>query len=206
MVKSAVFALGIVSMLALLFIFIAGDRAITGADVSEYEHFDIQPTLIANQPQYQSPSFMWPSSLSPLNPPPGLFPKKESLMPDMLLFFVDRIPIPEYTYGNVIPQDRASIHTYSAVLGYYDEDPTPLLQGYLCSYAYKFVNAPMRCERVPLSYSADGTVSFARGYAPGEFIAYQAAGTDFGALFVLANAHYGVLAVSPVAYLRYISG
>ena len=203
MSKIAVFALGVVSMVALLFIFIAGDRAITGADVSEYEHFDIWPTVLP-QSDYPSPSFQWPLPLTP-GPLPGMLPSKEALLPQVLLFSVDRIPVSGYT-ANAIPQDKGSIHTYSALFGYYDEDPTPFLQGYLCSYAYKVMRAPLRCERVQLLYSADGTVSFARGYAPGEYIAYQAAGTDFAAVFVLTNLQYGVLAVSPVAYLRFISG
>jgi len=200
--KQELFVLGVISMASLLLIFAVGHRALTGMLVNSYEPFDVQPTLLP-VPPYQYPSFIWPSTLSPLANMQG-FPTKEMLKPSLLVFFVDQIPIPGTNF-NFVPLQDSRIHTYSGIVGYYDEDPTDSIQGYLCSFAYKVINAPLRCERVPLAYNADGTVSFARGYAPGEYIAYQAMGTDFGAVFVVANPQYGILASSPIALLRWVS-
>jgi hypothetical protein len=55
---------------------------------------------------------------------------------------------------------------------------------------------------VQLAY-ADGSVVFAQGYDIDEFIGGQAQGTDFAALFIVANREYGILGASPVAYLRW---
>lgn len=200
--KWEVLVLGVVSIVALLFMLVAGYRSITGSLIQEYEEvYELGTEILKHAPQHY-PRF----SYIPLAAPgydPAELPDKDYLTPETVGFQVNRIPIsfPNYNFPIGLKRDR--IHTYSGSAGHYEEDPRPFLQGFLCAYAYKVLGAPLRCERVPLGY-ADGKVTFARGYAPDEYIAYQAAGTDFAALFVLANPEYGILAASNVAYLKWV--
>jgi hypothetical protein len=131
-------------------------------------------------------------------------PPREALVPKALGFLVDRISIPENNMYNFISLDKDKIHTFSGIAGYYDKDPTLFIQAQLCTYAYKMPGSPLFCEPAPLTYS-NNKITFVNGYKPNYYIAGQAAGTDFAALFVLANPDYGVLAASPIAYLRWVS-
>ncbi len=190
-------ALGIVSILALL-VLLFGSRSLTGALVDEStEVFEVGTEIFKSAPQHY-PRF----SYVPLGTTAGPQPPKESLVPETISLQVDRIPIPEYNYYHFISLRRDRLHTFSGDAGYYASDPRKHVQGQLCAYAYKINGAPLRCERVPLNY-ADGRVVFARGYAEDEYIGYQAAGTDFAAVFLLTNPEYGILASSPVAFLHW---
>lgn len=198
-----VFVLGIVSILALLLMLVVGYRSITGALIQEYEEsYELGTQILKHAPQHY-PRFAY-LPLKASNYSAEELPPKDYLTPELITLQVNRVPIPERMLNYFISLQKDRIHTFSGSAGYYEEDPTRFLQGHLCSYAYKITGAPLRCERVLLAYD-DGTVTFARGYAPDEYIAYQAAGTDFGALFVLTNPEYGILAASPIAYLRYVS-
>lgn len=201
--KQELFVLGIVSFAALLFMFAFADQAYTGMLVDDaFETFDVGSAVLTHAPQNypRLPSIR----LATPGYDPSELPEREALLPETLTFSVNRIPIttPNYYESRSLRDDR--MHTYSAEMGFYAEDVTPFLQGYLCSYAYKVMGAPLRCERVELGYQ-DGVVGFARGYPEDEYIGNQATGTDFAAVFVLANPEYGILATSPVAYLHWSS-
>jgi hypothetical protein len=199
--KNEVFVMGIVSILVLGAMLIVGEHMLTGLVIDEYgETFEMGTQLFKHAPQ-QYPRL----SYSPLSIPaydPAELPSKAALTPDTMMFHVDRILVPEMNYQYAISLRRDRLHTYSGSAGFFAEDPTPFLDGYLCSYAYEIMGAPLRCERVPLSY-ADGSVRFVRGYDTDEFIGGQAQGTDFAAVFLVANREYGILAASPTAFLRW---
>jgi len=200
--KRELFVLGIVSMASLLFLFTIGNAAITGSLVEEsLEVYEMGTEILKNAPQ-NYPRLPYVPLAAPGYDPAEL-PPRDYLVPQVLSFAVDRIAIPEYNYDTFLPLKKDRIHTYSGRAGYYAEDPTPFLQGYLCAYAYEIQGAPLRCERVDLAYQ-DGVVSFARGYDEDEYIGHQAAGLDFAALFLLTNPEYGILAASPLAYLRWV--
>jgi hypothetical protein len=199
--KIEMIILGIVSILALILMLVVGYRSITGAAIyGTYEPYNMGllfETASSDYPALQS------IHINSMDYYPSELPPRTTLVPQLLGFQVDRIVIPESNFYNYISLQRSRIHTFSGVAGYYVKDPTKFVAGYLCTYAYKIPAAPLNCEQVPLSYS-ENKVTFARGYAPDYYIANQAAGTDFGALFVLANPDYGILAASPVAYLRWV--
>lgn len=199
--KQELFVLGIVSFAALLFMFAFADQALTGLAMVEYfELFELGDTITPQVPNEQPRLPVLRLTAPQYNP--ALLPDREALTPQTLTFSVNRIPIttPNYYESLSLRDDR--MHTYSASMGFYEEDVTPFLQGQLCAYAYKQMGAPLRCEPVELGYH-DGVIGFARGYPEDEYIGNQAAGTDFAAFFVLANPQYGILATSPVAYLRW---
>jgi hypothetical protein len=198
--KRELFVLGIVSMTSLLFLFAIGQSVITGSLVDEsYEVYEMGTDVLKNAPQ-NYPRLPYIPLAAPGYDPAEL-PPRDYLVPQALSFAVDRIAIQESNYNAFLPLKEDRIHTYSGRAGYYAEDPLPFIQGYLCAYAYKIQGAPLRCERVDLAYQ-DEVVSFARGYDGDEYIGHQAAGIDFAALFLLTNPEYGILAASPVAYLR----
>jgi hypothetical protein len=194
--------LGIVSIAALVLMLFVGYDSITGAATGTYEPFNIGLTFesaaIENYPALES------IRINQMDYDPSELPTRELLAPQILGFAVDRISVPEINFYNSISLKKDKIHVFSGIAGYYQQDPTKYIGAYLCTYAYKIAAAPLSCEQVPLSYK-NNKISFARGYAPDYYIADQAAGTDFGALFVLANPDYGILAASPVAYLRWVS-
>jgi hypothetical protein len=190
---------GVVSMLGLLLLFV-GHHSITGALIDEsYEVYEIGTETLKNAPQHY-PRFAY----LPLGKPSGLSPPKAYLTPAFLSLQVDRIPIAEPNYIAFIPLKKDRIHTFSGSAGYYREDPRPHLTGHLCSYAYKIMGAPLRCEQVLFGY-IDDKITWAVGKAPGEYVGYQAAGTDFAIVFLLTNPEYGIIASGPIAYLRWVS-
>ncbi|MEM2915907.1 MAG: hypothetical protein QXT19_00910 [Candidatus Woesearchaeota archaeon] len=198
--KWEIILLGIVSIAALIFMILTGYNSMTGRHVSNYEYFDVGSDVLKMAPRNYPP--LPPSLFSKANTTLTPQPPKELLTPQFVEFSVNRIPIPEITHYNYLTLYRNDIHTYSGRAGYYALDPTPYLQAYLCSYAYKIQGAPLACEQVELAYKG-GIVSFARGYTPDRYIAARAVGTDFAALYVLASPEYGILAISPIAYLRW---
>ncbi len=198
--KIEIFILGIVSIVALVLMLFMGYRSITGAYIGTYEPYNMGLT-------FKTASINYPSlesiRINQMDYYPENLPPRAALAPELIGFQVDRIAIPEMNFYNFISLKKEKIHTFSGIAGYYEQDPTKYVGGYLCTYAYKVPEAPLSCEQVPLSYT-NNKISFARGYAPDYYIAGQASGTDFGAVFVLANPDYGVLAASPVAYLRWV--
>jgi hypothetical protein len=195
------FFFGMVSVLALGTMLI-GYQGITGALIDEsWETYELGSGIFTQAPQHY-PRFDYVRLAEPGYDPESL-PSQEALTPEAIVLSVNKIPILQTNYNYALSLERDDIHTFSGTAGSYVNDPTEFLQGYLCAYAYKVMGAPLRCERVKLGFQ-DGTVTFARGYAPDEYIAYQAVGTDFAAVFVLANAEYGILAASPPAYLKYV--
>jgi hypothetical protein len=196
--KIEIILLGIVSIAALIFMFYYSN-SITG-DVVVYEPFNMGLTFGSVQAtEYPSLNSI---RIAPMDYDPEQLPVRALLTPQLLGFQVDRITIPEMNFYNFISLKKERIHTFSGIAGYYAVDPTNYIQAQLCTFAYKVPGAPLYCEIVPLDFSKN-KVTFAKGYAPDEYIAGQAAGTDFGALFVLANPDYGVLSASPVAYIRW---
>ncbi len=201
--KWEIILLGIVSIAALIFMIMTGYNSITGKYVEDYEFFDVGSGVLKMAPRNYPPlpAIMLSRANNTLAPQPP----KQTLIPQFTEFSVNRIQIPEISYYHYLTLDSDRIHTYSGRAGYYAHNPTPYLQAYLCSYAYKIQGAPLACEQVELAYR-DGIVSFARGYTPDRYIAAQAVGTDFGALYILANPEYGIIAASPIAYLRWDYG
>lgn len=199
--KLEVLILGIVSIIAIL-LMLFGYRSITGSVVDGYEPFDVSQGARTLLPQ--APVRIPACPLAAPGYAPSELPPQDYITPGMLEFAVDRIPIAWTTPYQSISLDKERIHTFSGSAGYYSEDPRQYVQGFLCTYAYKVKNPPPYCEHVTLGYT-DGTISFARGYPPGEYIANQAAGIDFAAFFMLVNPDYGILASSPIAYLRWMS-
>ena len=200
--KIEVWILGIVSILSMLLLLFFGLRSITGSVVEEYEPFDVGAAARTSLPQ--APVRIPPCPLAQPGYAPSELPPQEHLTPETIEFSVDRIPIQWTGQDQSISLDKERIHTYSGSAGYYAEDPRRYLQGFLCTYAYKVKNPPPYCERVALGYN-DGVLSFARGYPTDEYIANQAAGIDFAAFFMLVNPDYGIIASSPIAYLRWTS-
>ncbi|MEM4239919.1 MAG: hypothetical protein QXM31_00020 [Candidatus Woesearchaeota archaeon] len=194
---------GIVAIGALALMLCVSYKSITGAAVGDYELFNVGSDVFRVAPKNMPPLPQLPFHKA--NYTMDQLPPAEILAPQEVFFMVDRIAVPEVSYYSHMTLKKGSIHTYSGIAGYYYFDPTPYMSAYLCTYAYKITGAPLSCEEVPLAFR-NGAVSFARGYAPDHYIAGQAAGTDFAALYVLANPEYGILAASPVAYLRWVKG
>jgi len=196
------FVLGIISILAVGVLFIGS--GITGLLIESEEVYELGTQIFKHAPQsYPRLSYV-PLAGQASTYDPAELPSQEYLAPETISFAVNRIPLigPNFNYPFSLKKDR--IHTYSGSAGYYEQDPGQFIEGYLCSYAYKIQGAPLRCEQVPLAF-ADGELTFAQGYPPDEYIAHQATGTDFAAVFILTNPDYGILASSPVAYLRWTS-
>ena len=199
--KNEIFVLGIVSVLVLGAMLVVGEHMLTGLVIDEYaETFEMGTSILKHAPQHYPRLPYFP--LSKPSYDPAELPSRDSLTPAFVRLQVDRIEVPEPNYYNFHSLRRDRLHTYSGSAGYYEQDPLPFLQGYLCSYAYKVPGAPLRCERVQLAYG-DGSVVFATGYDTDEFIGGQAQGTDFAAVFIVANPEYGILGASPIAYLRW---
>jgi hypothetical protein len=188
--------LGIVSIIALLLLLISGFRTITGGVVENFEAFDFGLQQLPYSPL---------PAIEIVQPSEAIVPgiPQEYLAPSFITLQVDQVTIPEVSTYHFISLKKNSLHTYAGTAGEYDFDPTAWVKGYLCTYAYKVQNSPLYCERVPLRYTA-GTLTFARGYAPDEYIASHAVGKDFAAVFVLQGP-IATLATSPVAYLRWTS-
>ncbi len=198
--KNPLFAFGAVSMLSLLTLF-AGYQSITGLLVEEsLETYELGTEVLKHAPRLY-PSF---SSIQLAMPgyDPATLPPRELLTPEFINFQVDSIAIYPQTGLYYLPIDKNRIHTYSGTTGYYAKDPRTYVQGYLCAYAHKVMGAPLHCEQALLSYH-DGMLTFANGYPEDEYIGRQAVGTDWAALWILANPEYGILASSPVAHLRF---
>lgn len=200
--KWEIILLGIVSIAALVFMLFYANN-ITGKTteaVYVYEPFNMglmfETTPATSYPSLNSIKIMQMTYDKDELPP------RQSLIPKIMGFQVDKISIPEMNFYNYLSLKKDKIHTFSGIAGYYPKDPTKFIQAQLCTYSYKIKGAPLYCEIVPLIYS-NNKIIFAKGYSPGEYIAGQAAGTDFGALFILANPDYGILAASPIAYLRW---
>ncbi len=194
--KIELLIMGIVSIAALIAMLYYG--AMTGNAALEAYNMGLK---------FNAPSTQYPAlnsiELAPMFYTKEQLPTREMLVPKALGFMVDSITIPENNYYHFISLKQGKIHTFSGIAGYYNQDPTFFIQAQLCSYAYKIPSSPLFCELAPLSYS-NNKISFANGYKPNYYIGNQAAGTDFAALFVLANADYGILAASPIAYLRWV--
>lgn len=198
--KPAILILGIVSIFALPIMLVIAQQSITGSSVVPPYNFFLLPDLYTGTPKHYPP--LETLQLAPAEYDYATLPAVADLRPAWLSFEVNRIQItePNYYYKFTLKKDR--LHTYSGSAGYYEEDPREYVQGYLCAYAYKIIGAPLQCEQVRLEY-INNRIGFARGYAPDEYIGYQAVGIEFGAVFILANPHYGVLEMSPVALLRW---
>lgn len=199
--KFELMLLGIVSVLAIFIMLFAWQGALTGKLVDELEEFDIAPELFVPA-QQQSPRV--PVIVINSADNEGPLPSREYLLPQFINFEVNRVPIPENNYYSFIPLRKDQINVYSGSAGYYEEDPTQFVKGYLCAYAYKITGAPVICDRVELGYF-DGKVVFAQGYAEDEYIGRRPSGKDFAAFFMLANPYYGILSTSPIAFIRIVS-
>lgn len=204
--KKEVLIVGIVALLALLVLVFAGFKSVTGKffDLEEYyEQRSFAP----------KPSALAPSGGGPRLPYLLLGPKKyaelppqEFLVPRIVEFRVNRVTIPKIPYYNFIPVRDDRIRTYSGMFGPYDEDVRKYFEVFLCSYAYRIPNAPARCERVRTAYDpTNGFVGFVKGFAPDEFIAYQAVGTNFAVFYLVVNQDYGVIAKSNTARVKIVN-
>jgi hypothetical protein len=197
--NAKIILLGIVSIAALFLLFFNG--SMTGRYFEEiYEPFDVYP----EEPQQAAVNDpILPTILFATNHSLEYVPSKEWLTPQMVYFQVNKIPIPEVNYYHYMSIRKSDIHTYSGLIGHYSYDPSEYIRVYLCTYAYKISRQAIGCERMQTGYS-NGVLSFARGYTPERYIASRAAGTDFGAYYIVVSPDYGILARSPVAFLRWV--
>jgi len=191
--------LGIVSILGLGLLLISGLTSPTGNLIEDYgEIYRVNENIYKHAPRH------WPKlDYIPLGVTmPAGYPTQTELESKQTTLQVNNIPIYPYAYNTYMPLKSGKINTFSGRAGPYEEDPSAYLQGKLCSYAYKISGAPLRCEDIVLGYE-NKHVTFARGYAPDEYIAYQAAGTNFAAIFILTSPAYGIVGESPTAYLKF---
>jgi len=197
--KLAMGILGVVSIAGLILLICSGVHSPNGNLVEDYgEIYTIDGNI------YKSASRQFPQiEYIPLGVTlPSEYPTAEWLIPETVNLQVNNIPVYQFDYTTSIPLKKDRIHVFSGNAGPYEEDPRQYLVGRLCAYAYQVSGAPLNCERVLLGYD-DSRITFARGYAEDEFIAHQAAGTNFAAVFVISAPAYGILGESPTAYLRY---
>lgn len=199
--KFSIILLGIISISALSMLLTSNQPA-TGAYFEEiYGPINVQDIAITEQAN-NYPILPVINIITGNNSEKS--PAKELLAPETLFFKVNKIPIPESNNYNYVTLRKTDIHTYSGEIGYYYQDPSKYLRIYLCTYAYKISRQVIGCERMQTKYS-DGVLSFARGYTPDRYIAARAAGTDFGAFYIVASPEYGILGASPVAFIRWVS-
>ncbi len=129
-------------------------------------------------------------------------PSKEELIPAEIVFFVNRILVPQRMAYPYIPLKEDRIRTFSGSFGPYAADPRGYVYAELCSYPYKLGTEVKFCEKLDLEFS-NGRLYFARGYDSDEFIANQAL-RDFGAYFVVKSHEYGELVRSNVAIVNIV--
>lgn len=185
--KRDLIVFGIVSILAIIVLLMAGNRAITGKLINDwyYEEFELGDEDI--QHAYELP-------------PPAV----HYLTPETMTFAVNRIPIHEFGPYRFIPIKEDDITTYSGSAEPYRASDVTHLRGRLCAYPDGFEDVPWRCEPVELGFSKDKVV-WARGYAPDEYIGYQAVGRRMVTVWVLVTENGEILAISPAAFLRRVS-
>ncbi len=179
--------LGIVSVIALIIMLTAGNRAITGRLINDwyYEEFELGDEDI--QHAYELP-------------PPAV----HYLTPETMTFAVNRIPIYESGPYHFIPIEEDDITTYSGSAGPYRASDVIHLRGRLCAYPEGFEDVPWRCDPVELGFSKN-KVTWARGYAPDEYISYRPVGKRAVTVWMLVTENGEILAISPAAFLRRVS-
>jgi len=129
-------------------------------------------------------------------------PARGELLPDYIEFSVNRIIVPPAGAYPFLPIRIDRPRTFAGKFGPYTKDPTAHLEVQLCSYAYKYDNQILACDKPRMSFR-EGYVMFAVGYAEDEYIGGQAI-RDFGAGFTIKSKTYGVIAESNEAIVNLV--
>jgi hypothetical protein len=135
-------------------------------------------------------------------PPKEITPSEQELMPTYLEFFVNRIPITEYSTYTFIPIKEKRITTYSGKFGPYIEDNRKHVFVKLCSHIRDRPEM-YACENIRELNYIDGYYSFVRGFPEDEFIG-NVAMKNFGAYYTVHSKEHGMLAQSSVAPIRIV--
>ena len=167
----------------------------------------VQELPVQEVPVYEPPVYEAPVKELPVEPaieqPMKIGPTREELLPGYIEFAVNRIIVPPLGAYPFLPIRIDRPRTFDGKFGPYSKDPTDELEVVLCSYAYKYENQVLACDRPRLSF-IDNYVVWGLGYAEDEYIGGQAI-RDFGAAYTIKSKTHGELARSNEAIINLVN-